>query len=492
MRRISTILTSAGANCNLSRRDRICANIIDYGLLGLLVFAPLPAASVYEWSVLVIQLAVLIMMAAYILMREKPRANEFLSQALKWPRILFLGFFAFVFVQVIPLPKFLVGLFSPAAQDFQRLYAFDFPKIKFLSFSIIPSYTFQRALELVAYFFLGFLVIRTVTRRYQIQRLFAVIIAMGVFEAFYGLFELYSKSPRILFYRKVYNLDSVTGTFVNRNHFSGYLEMIIPLAIGLMVARISLFSSESPGWRGKLLRLSEKGLSTNILISAGIVLMAVGIVFSKSRSGVFVLIFAFILFFGLGGLYSNMPRFRKKWIRTFLSVALIGIISVSLYVGVNATLERFSLDRLLHEGRPAYWANALRTFSSYPLLGTGLGTYGAMAPNLDSESGPVAIVHAHNDHLEYLSELGIIGFSLLLGGILFGLIVSFAVWGMRRNPEVKGLALGGIISIVCIMVHGLTDFNLHIPANMVLFSVALPLTLVTTFYRMKATPGAHK
>src|SRR4030042_3475462 len=93
------------------------------------------------------------------------------------------------------------------------------------------------------------------------------------------------------------------------------------------------------------------------------------------------------------------------------------------------------------------------------------------------------MVHAHNDYLEYLSEVGSIGFLLFFGGFLFIVIISFLTWRERRHPEVKGLALGGIISLVCILTHSITDFNLHIPANMVLFSVVLPLTLVTAFYK---------
>jgi len=492
MQKINGILKTLGSNPYRSPRDGICANIIDYGLLGLLIFAPLPAASVYEWSVLVIQLVVLIMMAAYFLMKEKPQTNGFLYQAFKWPKRLFFWFFIFIFIQLLPLPKFLVRLFSPSAYNYQKLYAVDFSKIKFISFSIIPSYTVQKSLELLAYFLLGFLVVKTVTRRHQIQRIFTVVIAMGIFEAFYGMFELYNKSPRILFYKKIYNLDSVTGTFVNRNHLSGYLEMIIPLAIGLIIARIDLFSSKSLSWREKLLRLSERDLSTNLLVSIGIILMAIAIIFSKSRSGVFILVFTFILFFGLTAIYFEMYSFRKKWIKNFLRAAFFVIIFISLYIGVNATLERFSLDKLLHEGRPTYWANTLRTFSSYPLFGTGLGTFGALAPNLEGESGPLAIVHAHNDYLEYLSELGVIGFSLLLGGILFMLVVSFLIWRTRRHPEVKGLALGGIVSLICIMIHSITDFNLHIPANMVLFSVVLPLTMVIAFYKRGVTPPEKK
>jgi O-antigen ligase len=472
-----------GNNLHDSLRDRICADIIDYGLLGLLVFSPLPAASVNEWSILTIQLVVLVMMGAFILMKKRPQANESLSRAFRWPKRLFMGFFIFIFLQFLPLPKFLVRIFSPSAYGYQQLYAVDFSNIRFISFSIIPSYTLQKALELLAYFLLIFLVVRTVTKRNQILRIFTVVIAMGMFEAFYGLFELYNKSPWILFYRKIHNLDSVTGTFVNRNHLSGYLEMAIPLAIGLIIARIDLFSSKSLSWRQRLLRLSERGLATNLLLFGGVVLMAVAIIFSKSRSGVFVLVFSFVLFFGLTALYFGVSVYRKKWIRNFLSMAFLAIVFISLYVGVNSTLDRFSLDKLLNERRPTYWANTLRTFSDYPLLGTGLGTFGALAPNLEGESGPLAIVHAHNDYLEYLSELGIIGFLFLVAGITFMVVVSFLVWRTRSHPEIKGLALGGFVSIAGIMIHSVTDFNLHIPANMLLFSVVLPLTMVTAFYR---------
>ena len=69
---------------SFDKMDRICRKIIDYGILGVIIFSPLPAASVHEWSILVIQLLVLVMMAAYIIMRQRPQSNEFLSFSLKW------------------------------------------------------------------------------------------------------------------------------------------------------------------------------------------------------------------------------------------------------------------------------------------------------------------------------------------------------------------------------------------------------------------------
>jgi len=223
-----------------------------------------------------------------------------------------------------------------------------------------------------------------------------------------------------------------------------------------------------------------------------VVLMSIAVIFSNSRSGVFILVLIFLLFLGLTALSFDVPALRKKRIRTLFLMIFIIILVIALYVGLDSVLHRFSLDKLLQEKRPVYWADALRMFADYPLFGTGLGTFGALAPPLEGEEGPLAIVHAHNDYLEYLSELGLIGSLLLGGGVLLCLAISFRVWRTRKNPQVKGLALGGIVSVAAILVHSLTDFNLHIPANILLFSVILALTMVTAFYQKTAAPRDEK
>jgi len=472
---------------SLSKRDMVFRKIIEYGLLALIVFALLPAASVYEWSILVIELTVLVMLVVYLIMKEKPQTNLLLSRAMKWPRIFFWGLFFFIFIQIIPFPKFLVKFLSPSAYSFRALFVPNFSKIKFISFSLIPTHTLRQGLEFLTYFLIGFLIIRTITKRSQIVRIYSVLIGLGVFEAFYGMFELYNKNPRILFYKKVAYLDSVTGTFVNRNHLSGFLEMVIPLTVGLVIAKINLFSLEGMEWRRKLLQLSEKGIARNFIISLSIIVMAIAIIFSKSRSGVFLLIFSFLLFFELSILYIGRTQAQRKWIKNFLKVVFLIITLISLYIGIGSMIERFSLERLLKEKRPVYWANTIDIFTDYPLMGTGLGTFPSIYPDMEQSGQLIRLYHAHNDYLEYLSELGIIGFILLLSGIFYMLIKSFLIWRERRHPEVKGLALGGIIAIICILLHSITDFNLHIPANMLVFSVVISLTMVTAFYRKRVT-----
>jgi len=470
---------------NISKKNEVCRKIIEYGILGCIIFSPLPAASVYEWSILVIQLTVLVMMVAYFMMKDESEPNAPLYRSLRWPRFLFAGLFIFIFIQIIPLPKFMVKIFAPNTYSFQKLFSPEFSGIKFMSLSLIPAHTLREGLEFLSYFLLGFLIIKTIKRRHQIMRIFSLLVIMGVFEAFYGLFELYNKNPRLLFYKKIHGLDSVTGTFVNRNHLSGYLEMIIPLAIGLVISRIDFFSLGNKKWREKILHIAGRGVSINLIITISIIVMSLAVILSKSRSGVFLLVFTLILFMELTILYFGQARHQQKWIKNFLKMTFFLITFISLYIGIGATIERFTLDKLLQEGRPLYWSNVKTIVRDFPLFGTGLGTFASVYPAYEkaSDLNPGKLSHAHNDYLEYSLELGLVGGILLFGGIIFMVIHSFLIWRVRRHPLVKGLALGGIISLISILIHSFTDFNLHIPANMLLFSVVLSLTMVTAFYK---------
>lgn len=469
----------------MNKKDQVCRKIIECGILGVLIFSPMPAASVHGWSILAIQLAVVIMLAAYVLMADKPQPNPFLSKILHKPAYLFGGFFALLILQVLPLPKFLVKILTPQTFEFYKNFSADFSEMHFMSISVIPYQTIREGLEILAYVLLGFLIVRIITNRKQIMRLFSVIVAMGIFQALYGFFELYSSNPRILFYKKVHYLDCVTGTFVNRNHLSGYLEMIIPAAVGLIIARLDLFSWKGMNWKHKLYHVSQRSPAWNVFLLLGIISMALAILFSKSRSGVFILIFSFILLIGLAALYTGRYLEEKKNVTNFLKIVFLLIVVLSLYAGMEATLARFSMDELLQEQRPVVWGNTVEIIADFPIFGSGLGTFGSVYPVYEESGTPVRYSHAHNDYLEYLAETGIVGMVLLLGGIIFILVKVFLVWKERRHPIVKGLVLGGIVAVVSILIHSITDFNLHIPANMILFTVILSATAVTAFYKKR-------
>ncbi len=346
------------------------------------------------------------------------------------------GLFAFVGFQVLPLPAAVVRLLSPGAYAFRKLYDPGFARLKFMTLSVAPSRTLEAGLELLAYVLLGFLVLRTVTRGRQVRTLLYVLVGSGAFQALYGLAELSARRPRILFYAKTFSLESVTGTFVNRSHLSGYLEMIVPLAVGLLIARMNLFSLGVKGLRERAALMMSQGVAANLLLAAAVVVMSAGIVRSNSRAGLVVLATSFFLFVGLAVLAVGRVRYRDLRVRNFIRATVLVILAAALYVGVGATIQRFSLDNLLHEDRPLYWANAMGIVRDFPLFGTGLGTFAAAYPAYEKRGGPeMLLAHAHNDYLEAVAELGLVGACLLLGLVL--------VLAIRAYPGLAGAAEPG-------------------------------------------------
>jgi O-antigen ligase len=77
---------------------------------------------------------------------------------------------------------------------------------------------------------------------------------------------------------------------------------------------------------------------------------------------------------------------------------------------------------------------------------------------------------AHNDYLQYLAELGALGFlvGLVLVLRLFTKTLRAAIDGPSTDRRYVSLACTG--SFVAILLHSLVDFNLYIPANAMLLA----------------------
>jgi len=284
----------------------------------------------------------------------------------------------------------------------------------------------------------------------------------------------------------------VTGTFVNRNHLAGYLEMIIPLALGLLIARIGFFSPATRGARGDLgeifSQFSRKSVALNIGLIAAAAVMAVAVVKSQSRAGVFLVIFTFLLLLEMILFHLTYSGEGRRLARNLLTVSFLIVLLFSLAAGMSAVMDRFYADdTVFKDGRTLFWENIFPMVGDYPVFGTGLGTFASAYPVYDRTGGEMRLTHAHNDYLELMSETGILGFLLLAGAVFWILVRSFRAWRARRNLEVKGLGMGGLVSCVVMLIHSFTDFNLHIPANALLFTAVLSLTAAVVHHRMTSS-----
>jgi O-antigen ligase len=474
---------------------------------------PLPFGAVDEWAVFTFEAATFILFALHVVgagrADESEEHNGTSGRAsfplwLKTVSVLSLGVSV---LQLVPLPAFIVSAFSPRAA---AIWGGIMPGAEpgavaargWATLSLVPNFTLYELVRYLFYFLFAYLVYRHVRTRKRVRIFVFVLFAAACFQSFYGLAEFFGGSQRIFGFQREAYIDSVTGTFINRNHFAGYLEMIFPIAVGYLLARAGFFAAKRGGsFKERILWWSQERLQKAIVFGIVPVLIGVGIFFSRSRTGIF-LFFASIFLMavalsGAGGRTTRgadeskqgkrennqknrtVPNFSSgrsgKVIRTVLLIVVFAVI----LIGIRPVIERFSFAALTREVRPVYFMNTVEIIKDFPLTGTGLGTYLYAYPMYETRFSGEMLEHAHNDYLELLAEGGVIAGGLIIVVAFGALAWLFSRWTRRNDHLVRGVGLGCLAGIAAILIHSLTDFNLHITANAVLFVTLYALAMRT-------------
>lgn len=310
----------------------------------------------------------------------------------------------------------------------------------------------------------------------EINRILLALIVIGFGVALFAILQKYTWNGKMYWVREVRENGAVFGPFVNRNHFAGYMEMLIPVAIGYTVAAFAgLPTKGRTAWRRFIDRLTSEEANKLTLLLFMMLVMSVSLVLSLSRTGILSFLTAMVLI----GMILLLGRATKRWV--LLPGILITALLISLtWFGLGPIIER--LQTLLHItkdtsmlGRIEVWKDTTRLVSDYPVMGTGLGTFEVTYPAYKTVPDQVSYEHTHNDYLQLLSETGWVGFALGMGiiGMILGLIVRG--WRRRQNPWARAMLMGLFTGILALLIHGFTDFNFHIPANAVLFAGLLGL-----------------
>jgi len=442
------------------------SQIISFGLMGVLLFAPLPYGSVHPWAYSLIEIVVFGLCFLWML-------NAFISrESLHHPPGSFeLPLFFFLLLclfQLLPLPPPLLQAISPighARYEGALLGNSALPaSSSWHPLSLYPFATWRTLLLLFAYVGVFYLVLYHVHSTAQIRRLLTALLLIGSFEALYGLYRHFSNQP-------ILAAGRASGTFINPNHYAGYLEIIIPLSLALLL----IFAPPpSPGisFRRRIIALANSQRPTLVgLTFLGLLIMVVAVIFSISRAGIISLA-ASLLFFVLGSLYFRRGR---RW--TFVVLLLVsGALLLGLWEGLGPVEERFLKASESALGRYEIWPAAMTMVKDFPLLGTGLGTFSSVFLGYQRAFPSAYFDHAHNDYLEILSETGWTGFLLLLAASLIFIASTLARLSKVQAREARLIALGGLSAIFGLLIHSLFDFNLAIPSNALSLAVAAGLT----------------
>jgi len=389
--------------------------------------------------------------------------------------IIFVGlFFGVALIQCLPLPSSVLSFLSPFRFKIlsQVSAILDNPSsLQTLSYASRTSFAWWIFLLSVSLFFLVFR--KTCDNYNHLKILIHVLFIIAVLEALYGLLQALIPTIGVLWVDYTGSFGSARGTYINRNHFAGFIEMVLPLGLGYILSLSS--------WHEKLsikALMSSDRPNFQFFLTTGLAVMLLALIFSKSRAGITgwglgFLTFALLVHFGSKGL----PK--SYWVITGIIIGMVTF--YSLRIGVDPVIERFL--RISNDAsRLDYWRDSWVIVKEHP-FGTGLATFRQVFPVYNVSTIAETTPHyAHNDYLQLLVETGWIGFLALVSGFYIFLIRSF-----RRIKQIKlqddpfrfFMAIGALSGLVSIAFHSFFDFNLQIPANCVYFVMLLGIVDIT-------------
>jgi O-antigen ligase len=375
---------------------------------------------------------------------------------------------AFVLLQVCPLPVSLAPLFGRTPDDLVGESHF--------TVSMAQYQTVSHLLLLVTYltaFFLTLVLCRDPNAK---RRLVFALVSLGVFEALYGLIQYLTGWQQIFTYVKKYYLEEATGTYVNRNHFAGFLEMILPFAVVLASRWARLLFQNTPSRTATLRKIASRTELLSLVFWLFLAtLLFVALVLSRSRMGTISALVSLVAILALDGTASMRARTRAAVAALFF----LGVLGLVVWIGSDPVMSRFeTLGQEYNfngQNRISIWRDTLGLIRHHPLLGTGLGSFSTVYPSVQTVFLHLLVDHAHCDYLEVASELGLPGAILVFGSIFWVLAQTAGQYKKAEESFDKAVSLGCIGSIAAILVHSLADFNLYIPANALVLTVILAL-----------------
>ena len=377
------------------------------------------------------------------------------------------------FLQCLPLPASWAAQLSPQLMQWQELASqFTLVPSNFESISYTPLISLFAGLWWV--FLAGYaLLFRTAIREeISLDWLFLLLYVIAGCEAFYGLLQALIPSLGVLWESPGQGV--ARGTFVNRNHYAAFLGMLWPLLLAYLFCRGVSIPGNSAAAFVELER-QRRNRQKRWFLGFLIGLMLLALVLSQSRGAIFGALFSLTVFVLVG------KRQRRKGMVAFMVGCWIVMLVYGSLIGFEDVLVRFDQLETDTSGRLKIWGDTWHLIEDHWLTGTGLGTFPEVIRVYQSHlTDEFAIVHAHNDYLELMGELG-------LPMALFITLMAWGYWGqcgyrLLSKAETGGgeqlenrrlIALGALAGCAAFLAQSWVEFNWQIPANQLYFVMLL-------------------
>ena len=453
----------------------MATRLLLYGLVAILTLAPLPFASVQRAPAHGLVSACLLLGAVWVFwragrgMRPLPWKDPLLAAGA------LVGLFGLI--QIVPLPGSVLKALSPGAADLRAHYepAHSPGDSGRRPISLDPQASRRSLLMWIAYVVVALVSLDLAARGSARAALAVALVASAAFQAVYGLAEYFSGRQHIFGYAKRYYTDVATGTFINRNHYAGYLEMTLPLVVALLATALGrLRSGRGATLMDRVASAPGKDVLRSGLLLVLALVMATALICSRSRMGIASISMAL---FTMG---IVLARGGRGWSYAAAAVAVGGVTLVLFSQGGAGApiVDRFLVAASEFQGnlgRREMWSQAIAMAGAFPLFGVGLGAFGTVFPVFRTGGAGVDLSHAHNDFVELAAEAGVAGCLAVAGAA--AIIVVPMLTRRAGRTDYGLLGFGAAAGLLAIGFHSLADFNLEIPGNAVTLAAIVGLAI---------------
>lgn len=354
----------------------------------------------------------------------------------------------------------------------------------------------RAALVVIFFLFVCFLIASNFfTTARQLHSLANFLIIFGMVLAVFALIQHFTWEGRLFWFRPMTAAGAGTGgPFVNRNHFAGYMEMLIPLPVALALSRAVRGEARAfYSFAAAIMGIAEvASLSRGGLVSLGAAMLFIAAISTRMRQR--LVRGSRIEDRGSPGRdvsaqSSNLnrpssmvyPLSSRLYPAVSVLLIVVAIGAGMFWVGADSGLaERLAADQgeAGATSRQVIWRDTLSMIRAHPVLGVGVGAFQTVFPIYGHSEGPTIVEFAHNDYLQTLADGGIVAGALAIWFIIV-IFRAFARGTTSREPLTGALALGAGAGIFAILVHSLFDFNLQLPSNALLFLVLAAIVVTT-------------
>jgi len=448
-------------------------NLVFWPLALLLVWVPVPLGSNRPWAWSVLEIAVFVLVAAWLVLWAIGRAEVGDGLRHGRPALAVLGvWLLYLGAYVMPLPPGWVELLSPEAARMQHLTDILGVEREWMTLSVDPAASRAFLLKSLAYAGVFFLLLALVNNRSRLLDLARVMVYAAVIHAIIAILMHLADMTEEQFGTVIRHGRDASGAYVNRNHFAGYLEMTLAIGIGLLIAGLS--DRRAGTWKRFVSNVIEWILSPKMVLRLSLCILVIALTTTHSRMGN-TAFFSALLIAGVIGIVLSRHATRNTVI-LLVSLVVIDLAIVGSWFGVEKLAQRFEQTTMEDvQIREEPGLHTLGIIKDYPVFGAGPGTFYTTFPRYRPESITNFFDFAHNDYAQFAAETGLIGLGLMGLFVAMTLATALMAQWQRRDPLMRGMSFACIMGVTPILIHSWVDFNLQIPANAVYFMVLLAL-----------------